>query len=57
MVALILSTGVIVHARWQYQDPQLNDDLEVTAPPSWRPCRVQWLHGKILTQHHSYTAP
>ncbi|XP_034452724.1 RING finger protein 215 isoform X2 [Hippoglossus hippoglossus] len=29
LVALILSTGVIVHARWQYQDPQLNDDLEL----------------------------
>lgn len=29
LVALILSTGVIVHARWQYQDHQLNDNLEV----------------------------
>lgn len=28
LVALILSTGVIVHARWQYHDDQLNDDLE-----------------------------
>nr|XP_046241906.1 RING finger protein 215 isoform X3 [Scatophagus argus] len=28
LVALILSTGVIVQARWQYQDHQLNDDLE-----------------------------
>lgn len=30
LVALILSTGVIVQARWQYQDHRLNDDLEVT---------------------------
>ncbi|XP_010901679.2 uncharacterized protein rnf215 isoform X3 [Esox lucius] len=29
LVALILCTGVIVQARWQYQDNQLNDDLEV----------------------------
>ncbi|XP_040898151.1 RING finger protein 215 isoform X2 [Toxotes jaculatrix] len=29
LVALILSTGVIVQARWQYQDHQLNDDLEL----------------------------
>ncbi|KAM4615915.1 RING finger protein 215 [Polymixia lowei] len=29
LVALILSTGVIVQARWQYQDNQLNDDLEL----------------------------
>lgn len=29
LVALILSTGVIVQARWQYQDQQLNDDLEL----------------------------
>lgn len=29
LVALILSTGVIVQARWQYQDHRLNDDLEV----------------------------
>ncbi|KAM9858483.1 RING finger protein 215 [Aulostomus maculatus] len=29
MVALILSTGVIVQARWQYQDHQLNNDLEL----------------------------
>ncbi|CAK6983737.1 RING finger protein 215 [Scomber scombrus] len=29
LVALILSTGVIVQARWQYQDHQLHDDLEV----------------------------
>ncbi|KAM6954243.1 RING finger protein 215 [Aplochiton taeniatus] len=28
LVALILSTGVIVQARWQYHDNQLNDDLE-----------------------------
>ncbi|XP_010749649.1 RING finger protein 215 isoform X2 [Larimichthys crocea] len=28
LVALILSTGVIVQARWQYQDHELNDDLE-----------------------------
>ncbi|XP_043096624.1 RING finger protein 215 [Puntigrus tetrazona] len=28
LVALVLSTGVIVHARWQYQDNQFNDDLE-----------------------------
>ncbi|XP_058492405.1 RING finger protein 215 isoform X2 [Solea solea] len=28
LVALILSTGVIVQARWQYQDHQVNDDLE-----------------------------
>lgn len=28
-MALILSTGVIVQARWQHQGPQLNDDLEV----------------------------
>lgn len=28
-MALILSTGVIVQARWQYQGRQLNDDLEV----------------------------
>ncbi|KAM9393748.1 RING finger protein 215 isoform 2-T2 [Pholidichthys leucotaenia] len=28
LVALILSTGVIVQARWQYQDQRLNDDLE-----------------------------
>ncbi|KAG7220481.1 hypothetical protein INR49_018200 [Caranx melampygus] len=31
LVALILSTGVIVQARWQYQDHQLNDDLEVNS--------------------------
>ncbi|XP_068167336.1 RING finger protein 215 [Antennarius striatus] len=29
LVALILSTGVIVQARWQYQDQQLNDALEL----------------------------
>ncbi|KAM9544858.1 RING finger protein 215 isoform 5-T5 [Salvelinus alpinus] len=29
LVALILCTGVIVQARWQYQDNQLNDDLEL----------------------------
>ncbi|KAG7490158.1 RING finger 215 [Solea senegalensis] len=29
LVALILSTGVIVQARWQYQDHQVNDDLEL----------------------------
>lgn len=29
LVALILSTGVIVQARWQYQGHQLNDDLEL----------------------------
>ncbi|CAI5649218.1 unnamed protein product [Oreochromis niloticus] len=29
LVALILSTGVIVQARWQYQGRQLNDDLEL----------------------------
>ncbi|CAK6984782.1 RING finger protein 215, partial [Scomber scombrus] len=29
LVALILSTGVIVQARWQYQDHQLHDDLEL----------------------------
>ncbi|XP_071340044.1 RING finger protein 215 isoform X2 [Trachinotus anak] len=29
LVALILSTGVIVQARWQYQDHQLNDNLEL----------------------------
>lgn len=29
LVALILSTGVIVQARWQHQGPQLNDDLEL----------------------------
>ncbi len=30
LVALVLSTGVIVHARWQYRDNQFNDDLEVS---------------------------
>ncbi|KAI1900939.1 hypothetical protein AGOR_G00054990 [Albula goreensis] len=29
LVALILCTGVIVQARWQYRDHQLNDDLEL----------------------------
>ncbi|XP_056131532.1 RING finger protein 215 isoform X2 [Lampris incognitus] len=29
LVALILSTGVIVQARWQYQENQLTDDLEL----------------------------
>ncbi|XP_041643229.1 RING finger protein 215 [Cheilinus undulatus] len=29
LVALILSTGVIVQARWQYQDQQLHDDLQL----------------------------
>ncbi|KAK2838055.1 hypothetical protein Q5P01_015267 [Channa striata] len=29
LVALILSTGVIVQAHWQYQDHQLHDDLEL----------------------------
>ncbi|KAM3610690.1 uncharacterized protein V6R79_007432 [Siganus canaliculatus] len=29
LVALILSTGVIVQARWQYQDHQPNDNLEL----------------------------
>ncbi|XP_029017398.1 RING finger protein 215 isoform X2 [Betta splendens] len=29
LVALILSTGVIVQARWQNQDQQLNDDMEL----------------------------
>ncbi|KAL3062401.1 hypothetical protein OYC64_002250 [Pagothenia borchgrevinki] len=29
LVALIISTGVIVQARWQHQDQQLNDDLEL----------------------------
>uniref|UniRef100_UPI0037E86F71 RING finger protein 215 n=1 Tax=Semicossyphus pulcher TaxID=241346 RepID=UPI0037E86F71 len=29
LVALILSTGVIVQARWQYQDQELNDDLQL----------------------------
>lgn len=29
LVALILCTGVIVQARWQYQDHQLNDNLEL----------------------------
>ncbi|KAI3372521.1 hypothetical protein L3Q82_023004, partial [Scortum barcoo] len=31
LVALIVSTGVIVQARWQYQDHQLNDDLEASS--------------------------
>ncbi|XP_034072540.1 RING finger protein 215 isoform X2 [Gymnodraco acuticeps] len=29
LVALIISTGVIVQARWQHQDQQLHDDLEL----------------------------
>ncbi|XP_028314360.1 RING finger protein 215 isoform X2 [Gouania willdenowi] len=29
LVALIFCTGVIVHARWQHQDQQLNDNLEL----------------------------
>ncbi|KAG5840296.1 RING finger protein 215 [Anguilla anguilla] len=29
LVALILCTGVIVQARWQYRDHQLNDDMEL----------------------------
>uniref|UniRef100_A0AAR2KHR7 RING-type domain-containing protein n=1 Tax=Pygocentrus nattereri TaxID=42514 RepID=A0AAR2KHR7_PYGNA len=29
LVALILSTGVIVHARWQYHYNQFNDDLQL----------------------------
>ncbi|KAL2092132.1 hypothetical protein ACEWY4_011930 [Coilia grayii] len=29
LVALILSTGVLVQARWQYQDNQFSDDLEL----------------------------
>ncbi|XP_036382996.1 RING finger protein 215 [Megalops cyprinoides] len=29
LVALILCTGVIVQARWQYRDRQLNDDIEL----------------------------
>lgn len=29
LVALILSTGVIVQARWQYQDQQLHEDLQL----------------------------
>ncbi|XP_030647572.1 RING finger protein 215 [Chanos chanos] len=29
LVALILSTGVIVQARWQYQDNQFNDDSQL----------------------------
>ncbi|MEQ2282381.1 hypothetical protein AMECASPLE_000048 [Ameca splendens] len=29
LVALILCTGVIVQARWQFQDHQLNDNLEL----------------------------
>lgn len=29
LVALILSTGVIVQARWQHQGHQLNDDLDL----------------------------
>uniref|UniRef100_A0A672J2J0 Ring finger protein 215 n=1 Tax=Salarias fasciatus TaxID=181472 RepID=A0A672J2J0_SALFA len=29
LVALILCTGVIVQARWQYHDQQLNDNLEL----------------------------
>ncbi|XP_076125821.1 RING finger protein 215 isoform X1 [Alosa pseudoharengus] len=29
LVALILCTGVLVHARWQYQDNQFSDDLEL----------------------------
>ncbi|XP_022520436.2 RING finger protein 215 [Astyanax mexicanus] len=33
LVALILSTGVIVHARWQYQDNQFNDDLQLHPKP------------------------
>ncbi|TWW60146.1 RING finger protein 215 isoform X2 [Takifugu flavidus] len=33
LVALILSTGVIVQARWQHQGPQLNDDLELQLLP------------------------
>lgn len=39
LVALILSTGVIVQARWQYQDHQLNDNLEVEGS----------IHKRILT--------
>ncbi|XP_054630619.1 RING finger protein 215 isoform X3 [Dunckerocampus dactyliophorus] len=35
LVALILSTGVIVQARWQYQDRQLNDNSEVELWPLW----------------------
>lgn len=31
LVALILCTGVLVQARWQYQDNQFRDDLEVPA--------------------------
>ncbi|XP_043967136.1 RING finger protein 215 isoform X1 [Gambusia affinis] len=33
LVALILCTGVIVQARWQYQDRQLNDNLELQLLP------------------------
>ncbi|CAG07786.1 unnamed protein product [Tetraodon nigroviridis] len=33
LVALILSTGVIVQARWQHHGPQLNDDLELQLLP------------------------
>ncbi|KAJ8286153.1 hypothetical protein GJAV_G00035130 [Gymnothorax javanicus] len=29
LVALILCTGVIVQARWQYRDRQLNDDMQL----------------------------
>lgn len=31
LVALILCTGVLVQARWQSQDNQFSDDLEVPA--------------------------
>ncbi|XP_058230985.1 RING finger protein 215 [Hemibagrus wyckioides] len=29
LIALILSTGVLVHARWQYHDDQLTDQLQL----------------------------
>ena len=29
MVAVVVSTVVIVQARWQYHDNQLTDDMEV----------------------------
>ncbi|KAK3514270.1 hypothetical protein QTP70_012398 [Hemibagrus guttatus] len=41
LIALILSTGVLVHARWQYHDDQLTDQLQVRTQDNTEPTALE----------------
>ncbi|KAM6930871.1 RING finger protein 215 [Xenentodon cancila] len=56
LVALILCTGVIVQARWQYQDHQLNDNLELL-PKQDVLKRMSLLKTKTYRQPKSWCDP